>query len=49
MGIYEVPESAGCASVLKLADYIDGGHEKRKTNAKWHISYMTAEDKNHLG
>lgn len=48
MGIDEVPESAGCASVLKLAEYIDGGHEKRKVNAKWHISYMTQEDKERI-
>lgn len=45
VGIDEVPASAECASVLKLAEYIDGGHEKRKRNAKWHISYMTPEDK----
>ncbi|MBP3742154.1 MAG: bacteriophage abortive infection AbiH family protein [Treponema sp.] len=43
--IEEIPESAECASVFKLADYIDGRHEKRKINAKWHISYFNDEDK----
>ena len=43
--IEEIPESAECASVFKLADYIDGIHEKRKINAKWHISYFNEEDK----
>ena len=43
--IEEVPESAQCVSVFKLADYLDGGHEKRTCNAKWHISYRTPEDK----
>lgn len=48
MGINEVPASAECASVLKLAEYIDGGHEKRKVNAQWHISYLTTEDKERI-
>ena len=34
-----------CYSVLGAADYIDGGHDKRIQNAKWHISYFTDEDK----
>lgn len=29
-----------CYSVLEAADYIDGGHDKRVQNAKWHISYI---------
>lgn len=48
MGINEVPASAECASVLKLAEYIDGGHDKRKVNAQWHISYLTSEDRERI-
>lgn len=43
-----IPEEAECASVFKLADYIDGGHEKRKSNAKWHISYFSDSDKTRI-
>lgn len=42
-GITKVPKN--CYSVLGAADYIDGGHDKRTRNAKWHISYHTDEDK----
>lgn len=42
-GVADVPE--GCHSVLGLADYLDDGHEQRKRNAAWHISYFSAEDK----
>ena len=34
-----------CLSVLKMADYIDGGHEPRKQDATWHISYFSDQDK----
>ncbi|MBQ9206492.1 MAG: hypothetical protein IJ158_07240 [Treponema sp.] len=44
----EVPASAECASVFKLAEYIQGTHEKRKYNAKWHISYFSDEDKERI-
>lgn len=40
-----VPESAQCGSILKLADYLDGGHAKRESDAKWHISYYSEADR----
>lgn len=43
-----IPASAQCASVFKLADYIDGGHTKRTADAKWHISYFSDEDKRRI-
>ncbi|MBR1390425.1 MAG: bacteriophage abortive infection AbiH family protein [Lachnospiraceae bacterium] len=47
-GISEISESAQCASVLQLADYIDGGHEKRTADAKWHISYFSDSDQRQI-
>lgn len=43
-----IPESVGCASVFRLADYIDGGHKKRIHNAKWHISFYSDEDRKRI-
>ena len=37
-----------CCSVLGAADYIDGGHDKRIQNAKWHISYFSDTDKEQI-
>ena len=37
-----------CCSVLGAADYIDGGHDKRVQNAKWHISYFNDKDKEQI-
>lgn len=37
-----------CLSVLKAADYIDGGHEPRVDDAVWHISYYSEQDKDHI-
>ena len=37
-----------CYSVLGAADYIDGGHDKRVQDAKWHISYFSDEDKEQI-
>ena len=34
-----------CLSVLKVADHIDGGHEPRKQDATWNISYFSDQDK----
>ncbi len=34
-----------CFSILKAANYIDGGHTPRSNNAKWHISYYSDDDK----
>lgn len=36
---------ADCFSVLKTADYIDGGHEPRHRDARWHISYHCDADR----
>lgn len=35
-------------SVLAAADYIDGGHDKRVQNAKWHISYFSDKDREQI-
>lgn len=45
-GLSQVPE--GCHSVLGLADYIDGGHEQRRRNANWHITYFSPEDERRI-
>lgn len=37
-----------CYSVLGAADYMDGGHDKRVQNAKWHISYFNDKDKEQI-
>lgn len=37
-----------CCSILKAADYIDGGHDKRISDAKWHISYFSENDKKQI-
>ncbi len=37
-----------CYSVLGAADYIDGGHDKRLLNAKWHISHFSDSDKDQI-
>lgn len=37
-----------CWSVLKAADYIDGGHDPRIEEAMWHISYFSDEDKQRI-
>lgn len=37
-----------CYSVLGAADYIDGGHDKRVQNAKWHISYFSDNDREQI-
>lgn len=41
--VVELPED--CLSVLKAADFIDGGHEPRKQDATWHISCFSDKDK----
>ena len=45
-GLSQVPE--GCHSVLGFADFIDGGHSRRKKNANWHITYFSAEDERRI-
>lgn len=42
-GIRELPPD--CFSVLKAADYLDGGHEPRLQDARWHISYHSDGNK----
>lgn len=37
-----------CYSVLGATDYIDGGHDKRVQNAKWHISYFSDNDREQI-
>ncbi len=46
MGLSRVPE--GCHSVLGFADYVDMGHEQRRKNAVWHISYFSPADKKRI-
>lgn len=45
-GLRGVPE--GCHSAFGLADYADMGHEQRRRNATWHISYFTPSDKKRI-
>ncbi len=42
-GVRSLP--GDCLSVLKAADYIDGGHEPRKQDATWHISCFSEKDR----
>lgn len=42
------PVTEDCYSILKLADYLDGGHEPRLANAHWHISYFSDQDKDRI-
>lgn len=42
---YGVPIPEDCHSILDYMDYVDGGHDRRKRNAVWHISYFSNEDK----
>lgn len=44
--VHELPSD--CFSILKAADYIDGGHEPRVNNAKWHISYHSDADRKQI-
>jgi RPA family protein len=44
--IHQLPED--CYSILGAADYIDGGHDERVRNAKWHISYLSDKDKEQI-
>ncbi len=44
--VKQIPDN--CYSVLGAANYIDGGHEKRIQNAKWHISYFNDKDKEQI-
>lgn len=44
--ISEIPSD--CLSILKLADYIDGGHSPRCRDARWHISYFSDDDKRRI-
>ena len=44
--VHELPPD--CFSILKAADYIDGGHEPRANNAKWHISYYSDKDRKQI-
>lgn len=45
-GLEDVPE--GCHSVLGFADFLDMGHDQRRRNATWHISYFSPEDKKRI-
>lgn len=45
---YYVPIPEGCHSILGYADYKDRGHDLRKRNALWHISYHSKEDKKRI-
>jgi len=45
---YCVPVPEGCHSILSYMDYVDYGHDQRKRNAKWHISYYSNEDQKRI-
>lgn len=44
--VNQLPDN--CFSVLGAADYIDGGHDNRLQNAKWHISYFSDKDRDQI-
>lgn len=44
--VQELPSD--CLSLLKIANYIDGGHIPRIHDAKWHISYYSEEDRKRI-
>lgn len=46
MQVNKLPED--CYSILGAADYINGGHDKRVQNTKWHISYFNDKDKEQI-
>lgn len=45
---YHVPVPKGCYSILSYMDYVDGGHDQRKRNATWHISYHSKKDEKRI-
>lgn len=45
---YHVPIPDGCHSILGYMDYVNYGHDQRKRNAQWHISYYSKEDKKRI-
>lgn len=42
---YCVPIPDSCYSILGYMDYVDNGHDQRKRNATWHISYYSDSDR----
>ena len=45
-GVSKLPDN--CYSILGTIDFIDGGHDKRIRDAKWHISYFNDKDKKQI-
>lgn len=47
-GKYRVPIPEGCHSILKYMDYKNYGHDPRRKNAQWHISFHSPDDKKQI-
>lgn len=47
-GEYHVALPEGCHSILGYMDYVDCGHDQRRRNATWHISYHSKDDKKRI-
>ena len=45
---YHVSVPNGCHSILGYMDYKDYGHDRRRRNAQWHISYFSPQDKKQI-
>ena len=45
---YRVSVPEGCHSILGYMDYKDYGHDRRRQNAQWHISYFSPQDKKRI-
>lgn len=45
---YKTTVPKDCNSILEYAKIVDGGHDKRKRNARWIISYYSQEDKERI-
>ena len=45
---YHVSVPEGCHSILGYMDYKDYGHDRRRQNAQWHISYFSPQDKKQI-
>lgn len=43
-----VPVPDECHSILGYMDYVDWGHDPRKRNAQWHISYYSKDDQKRI-
>ena len=45
---YHVPVPKNCHSILGYMDYVDYGHDQRRRNPTWYISYHSEDDKKRI-